>query len=105
MNSAFLVWSAFHALALVGNLYKGRGKVSPQVPVTLISWMTWGAMLLTGHVGWFLWTNIPLLLLVALSGFLHLAKPPNSRNEEDASEALWSAALRLALVLTCWFLS
>jgi hypothetical protein len=60
-------------------------------------------MLWTGHSGWFLWTNIPIILLMALSGFYHLGKPPNPHNEEQAANVLWATVFRLALVLVCWF--
>lgn len=104
MTTALWIWSGYHAIAIIGNLFS-KERRSASVALTLISWMTWGAMLWSGHDGWFLWTNVPIIGAILLAGFAHLGKPPSSETEERAANLMWASTLRLFAVLTCWALA
>lgn len=102
MTTSLWIWTGFHFLALAATIFNKKPDASSTSALVIITWLAFGAMLWTGHKGWFLWTNIPLLILMAFSGISHLGKPPNANNEDEASRALWGVAFRLALVLVCW---
>lgn len=71
-----------------------------------MSWMIGAAMLYTGHSGWFLWSNVPVIFGVFV---LALAKfgvqPPKPDDIEAATSAMWACTVRLAAVLACWILA
>ena len=102
MNTSLWIWTSVHALALMGSLIGNRPNKSSNSALIVITWLAYGAMLWSGHPNWFLWTNVPLLVLMAISGLYQLTKPPSPDNETQAADALWGTAFRLALVLACW---
>lgn len=103
MTTSLWIWTGFHFLALLGTVFSKKPNASSNSAIIVITWLAFGAMLWSGHPGWFLWTNIPLLLLMGFAGLAQLGKPPTATNEEDAASSLWGTAFRLALVLACWF--
>ena len=105
MNTSLWIWTGFHFLALVGTMRRGKPDSSVTSALVVLTWLAFGAMLWAGHPSWFLWTNIPLVMIMALSGIAQLGKPPSPDNEEQAANALRGAVFRLALVLVCWFLA
>jgi len=105
MTTSLWIWTAFHFMALVNTMVGNKPDASSSSALVVITWLAFGAMLWSGHPGWFLWSNVPLLLLMALSGIYQLGKPPSPTNEDDAATTLWGTAFRLGLVLICWALA
>jgi len=104
MTTPLWIWSTYHGLAFIAQLFSSKRNNSAAGALIVISWMAGFAMLWSGHTGWFLWTNIPLILMMILFAAGHLTKPPAGSNEEEAQSAMWAAAVRLAVVLACWAL-
>jgi hypothetical protein len=102
MTTALWIWSAYHIMAVISQFFSKKPNSSAGVALTVISWMAGGAMVWSDHISWFLWLNIPLVVIIILAGFSHLGKPPGPNNEELASETLWGAAIRLFAVLATW---
>jgi hypothetical protein len=102
MTTALWIWSAYHIIAAVGQTFSKKPNASAGMALIIISWMAGAAMVWSDHIGWFLWSNIPLVFLIAFAGITHLGKPPGPDNEEHAANALWSAAVRLSAVLATW---
>lgn len=102
MTTSLWIWTGFHFLALMGTMRSTKPNASATSALVVLTWLAFGAMLWTGHHNLFLWTNMPLLAVMALSGLVHLGKPPTPDNEEQAASALWGSVFRLALVLVCW---
>jgi len=102
MTTALWIWSAYHVIAFVGQMFSKKSNVSAGMALIIISWLSGAAMVWSDHIGWFLWSNIPLVVLIMLVGFTHLGKPPGPDNEELAANTLWSAAIRLLAVLATW---
>ena len=104
MTTALWIWSGYHVLALFGALFT-IDRRSAEIPLVLISWMAWAAMLWSGHDSWFLWTNAPVIAVILIAGLGQLSKPPAPDTEERATNMVWSATLRLFAVLVCWALA
>lgn len=102
MTTSLWIWTVFHFLALISTMVGNKPNASSNSAIVVITWLAFGVMLWSGHPGWFLWTNVPLLSLMALGGIAQLGKPPGPANEDEAANTLWGTAFRLALVLTCW---
>jgi hypothetical protein len=103
MTTSLWIWTIFHFLALLSTIFSKKPDASSSSAIIVITWLAFGAMLWAGYPNWFLWTNIPLLLLMGFAGIAQLGKPPSATNEDEAARALWGVAFRLGLVLTCWF--
>lgn len=104
MTTPLWIWSTYHIIVGFSALFSDE-RSSMNFALTSMSWMTWGAMLWSGHNSWFLWTNVPVVCILVLGGFAQLGKPPTPDAEEKASILIWGAALRLFTVLSCWFFS
>ena len=102
MTTALWIWSAYHAIAVIGQMFTRKPNASAGLALVLISWMAGAAMVWSDHIGWFLWSNIPVIAVVALAGLSHLGKPPGPDNEEKATEMLWASVIRLSAVLATW---
>lgn len=105
MTTSLWIWTGFHFLALVGTMRSDKPNASSTSALVVITWLAFGAMLWAGHPTMFLLSNVPILMLMAVSGIYQLGKPPSSTNEDEAASVLWGAAFRLALVLVCWALA
>ena len=103
MNTSLWIWTLFHFVTLVRTMVGNKPNASARSAVVVITWLAFGAMLWSGHPNWFLWSNIPLLFLMGFAGLAQLGRPPSATNEDEAARALWGTAVRLGLVLTCWF--
>lgn len=102
MTTALWIWSAYHAIAVVGQMFSKKPNSSAGMALTLISWMAFGAMVWSDHISWFLWSNIPLIGIIVLVGLSHLGKPPGPDNEDQAADTLWGATVRLSAVIATW---
>jgi hypothetical protein len=106
MDTSLVIWSAYHAIALIGHMFSQKETASFNFATTLMSWMVWAAMLYTGHDGWFLWSNLPVIFIVFLVAVAKFGvQPPKPGDVETATQAIWAATLRLGVVLACWILA
>lgn len=106
MTTPLWIWTGYHAIALIGHTLSKKDTASLNFATTLMSWMIWAAMLYTGHDGWFLWSNLPVISLVFLAALAKFGvQPPKPDDIETATQTVWAATLRLGVVLACWLLA
>lgn len=116
MTMSLWVWSFYHIVTLISQFFLSKeseisernkdvkSKSSANSGIIAISWMVGGAMLWTGHTGWFLWTNMAIIMTALLSGAVMMGKPSKDGDSELAGKIVWSSATRLGFVITCWLL-